>query len=111
MPDRFDDMAAVAGAAAGLRPEQFPGFAHILRQVAAEEREACAKLADAAGELGTGIQLYAEINRLRELVGSAVAVLRAVATHPTELNPGYDHYALCRDTALTAAENISKELQ
>jgi len=42
MPDTYDEQAAIFGEAAGLRPEQWPGLAHILRQTAAAEREACA---------------------------------------------------------------------
>ena len=45
MTDTYDEQAKIAGAAAGLRPEQWPGLAHILRQTAAAEREACAKIA------------------------------------------------------------------
>ena len=43
MPDRFDEHAAIAGEAAGLRPEQWPGLAHLLRNTAAAEREAIAQ--------------------------------------------------------------------
>lgn len=44
--DTYDEQAAIAGEAAGLRPEQWPGLAHIFRQIAAAENEACAKIAD-----------------------------------------------------------------
>ena len=51
MADRHDDMAKVAGEAAGLSPEKWPGLAHILRVTASDEREACANIArDAAIE-------------------------------------------------------------
>lgn len=47
--DVWDEQAAIAGEAAGLRPEQWPVLAHIFRTVAAAEREACAKIADEWG--------------------------------------------------------------
>jgi hypothetical protein len=40
----------------------------------------------------------------------ASGVFRAIATEPTELNSGYDHYALCRKTARMAAENLERAL-
>lgn len=45
--DRYDEMAKIAGEAAGLRSEQFAGLAHIMRALVRDEREACAKIADA----------------------------------------------------------------
>lgn len=49
--DKYDELAKTAGAAAGLSPEQIPGFAHVLRELArderAAEREECAKVAEA----------------------------------------------------------------
>lgn len=44
MPDTFDEQAEIAGEAAGLRPDQWPGLAHIFRSIAKTEREACAAL-------------------------------------------------------------------
>lgn len=48
--DKYHDLAKTAGAAAGLKPEQIPGFAHILRELArserAEQKEACARVAE-----------------------------------------------------------------
>lgn len=48
--DKYDDLAKTAGSAAGLKPEQLPGFAHILRELArserAEQKEACARVAE-----------------------------------------------------------------
>lgn len=50
--DKYDDLAKTAGAAAGLTPEQIPGLAHILRELAkgerAAERERCARVAESA---------------------------------------------------------------
>ncbi len=40
--DKYDAMALISGPIAGLRPEQLPGLAHIFRQIANDEREACA---------------------------------------------------------------------
>lgn len=53
MPDTYDEQAAIAGEAAGLRPEQWPGLAHILRQTAAAEREACASDLDSLADMAT----------------------------------------------------------
>ena len=41
--DKYDSYAEIAGGAAGLDPKTWPGLAHILRQVAHDEREACAR--------------------------------------------------------------------
>ena len=46
MPDVYDEHAAIAGEAAGLRPEQWAGLAHLLRAIARDEREACAKIVE-----------------------------------------------------------------
>lgn len=54
MPDIYDEQAAIIGEAAGLRFAQWSGLAHILRQTAAAEREACAALADEFRELPHG---------------------------------------------------------
>lgn len=51
MPDTFDEQAAIAGEAAGLRPEQWPGLAHIFRTIAATERDRSLKIA--AGLMST----------------------------------------------------------
>ena len=52
--DKYDDLAKTAGAAAGLSAEQLPGLAHILRELArserAEQKEACARVADEFGK-------------------------------------------------------------
>lgn len=48
--DKYDELAKTAGAVAGLKSEQIPGFAHVLRELARDERaakrEECAKVAD-----------------------------------------------------------------
>lgn len=44
--DKYDAMALISGPIAGLKSEQLPGLAHIYRQIARDEREACAKIAD-----------------------------------------------------------------
>ena len=45
--DKYDSMAEIAGGAGGLDPKTWPGLAHILRQVARDEREACVKVVEA----------------------------------------------------------------
>ena len=44
--DKYDALAQTAGSAAGLGPEQIPGLAHILRKLARDERERCARVAE-----------------------------------------------------------------
>ncbi len=75
MPDTYDEQAAIAGEAAGLRREQWPGLAHILRQTAAAEREACA-VAAATFDVGDpGLhETYADGRR------AAAAKIRARST-------------------------------
>jgi hypothetical protein len=46
MLDAFDVMAQTAGKSAGLKPDQWPGLAHIFRAIARDEREACAQIMD-----------------------------------------------------------------
>lgn len=52
----------------------------------------------------------AEIDRLRDKLKLAAETFRAIASEPTNLNPGYDHYATCRQTAKMAAEGIEANL-
>lgn len=55
--DKYDAMALIAGPIAGLRREQLAGLAHIFRQIAKDERELCAKLADKAADYASEREL------------------------------------------------------
>ena len=66
--DKYDAMALIAGPIAGLTPSQLPGLAHIFRQIAHDEREACANVAEAAPVYGN--QQIAALIRARMKSGS-----------------------------------------
>lgn len=88
--DKYDDLAKTAGAATGLKPEQIPGFAHILRELArserAEQKEACARVAEERSDRCRDYAATLDNDALkqRELVASAEGKAIAAAIRAME---------------------------
>jgi hypothetical protein len=56
MTDKYHAMALIAAGAGGLRDDQVAGLAHIFRQIARDENEACAKAAEECGASSNGMR-------------------------------------------------------
>lgn len=51
-----------------------------------------------------------DAERLGKLLSEALETLDAIATEPTDLNDGYDHYKATRAVAKSAAKYIRSQL-
>lgn len=53
----------------------------------------------------------AAVGRVMRLLDDALEALDGIATEPSDLNDGYDHYKAARVVAKTAAKHIRTQLE